>query len=493
MKKLFNFRPILFMALCFAGGILFSTFTSIGVCSFVVPILFILLLTAGYCLLSKEYKMLYYGVFFVLVFVLGFIYFYHIVLNSEDIAKENKIYSVTGTVKECYYYKDEAYMLTVGDLTLDGKEIGSYTARVITKTEGVKKHDVIEFETTFSNVKLSFDNVDYIQYKTCLVANKYVEVNRIGNNSTVVDDVASLAEERLLEFIPEEQAGVFIALILGDTSYMDRELLSKYRMAGIAHIFAVSGLHIGFFCAMFALLFDKIGLKRLYNAGPVFIIGLFYAGVCGFSVSAIRALIMYFIHKIASSFGRKYDFLNSIFLSMFLVLVIFPQSLFSYGFLLSYAAVISIALFARQFTDMFHKLPKFIAPKLGVSLAVVVGTLPIVILAFGEISVITVILNVIFIPIVSVIYYFTLIGTVVIMIFPRLNAFLIIANALVALVNNIMLSVAFERLLLKFNADQILLIPYTVNIILLSEKVNLPLRARKYVYGFLPFSLLLLI
>lgn len=493
MIKLFNFRPILFMALCFAGGILFAAITSLGVWAFIIPILFILLLTIGYALLSKEYKMLYYGLLLSLVFIFGFVYFYHIVTNSQNIAEENRTYVVTGTVKESYSYGEDAYMLTVGDLTLDGKEIGTYTARVITKTEGIKKHDKIKFEANFDNLEISLDNLDYIQYKTCLISSKYVKVKLIGNNKSVLNEVANLIEETLLNFVPENQSGVLIALVLGDTSYMDRTLLSEYRMAGVAHIFAVSGLHIGFFCVIFSFLFDKMGLKRLYNAILVALIGLFYVGVCDFSVSALRALIMYFIHKIASSFGRKYDFLNSIFLSMLLVLTVFPESLFSYGFWLSYSAVISIALFARQFTEMLNKLPKFIAPKLGVALAVFIGTLPVIILMLGEISLLTVILNVILIPIVSVIYYFTLTGTVIAMIFPRVNVFLIIANALVYLINDIMLSIGFERFLLKFSASEILLIPYTLNIIFLSEKVNLSERARKYMYYFLPFSLLLLI
>ncbi len=493
MIKLFNFRPILFLALSFTAGIFFASVTSLGVWSIVIPILVILFISGVHFLLSKEYRTIYYGILFSLVFVLGFIFFYHTVVNSKNVAKPYTTYTVTGEIKECYDYKDGRYMLTVGDLCLNGEDINGYTARVITKTEGLKKHDLISFSSSFYDVELSIKNVEYIKNKTCLIANEYVEVERIGNNSNLFNNISRLAEERLLEYVPEGQSGVLIALVLGDTSHIDRELLTKYRMAGIAHIFAVSGLHIGFFCAMFAYLFDKLWLKRFYNAILVFLIGLFYAGVCDFSVSALRALFMYFINKIASSFGRKYDFLNSIFLSMIIVLLIFPESLFSYGFLLSYLAVISIALFGRQFTNLFAKLPKSIASKFGVSLAVVMGTLPVIIPMLGEVSLITVILNVIFLPIVSVVYYFTFIGTIVVMIFPHFNAFLFIGNVLTYFINDIMLNISFDRFLIKFNASKILLIPYSINIILLSDKVNLSKKIRKCVYLILPFSVLLLI
>ncbi len=493
MIKLFNFRPILFSALCFALGIFFASVTSLGVWSIIIPIIIILSIAGVHFLLSKEYRTIYYGVLFSLIFVLGFIFFYHTVVNSRSIAEPYITYSVTGEIKECYDYKDGKYMLIVGDLSLNGEEINGYTARVITKTEGLKKHDLISFSADFYLKELSIQNAEYIKNKTCLIASEYVEVERIGNNSNLFNDLSRLAEVRLLEFVPQGQSGVLIALVLGDTSYIDRELLSKYRMAGIAHIFAVSGLHIGFFCAMFSFLFDKLLLKRSYTAILVFLIGLFYAGICDFSVSALRALFMYFINKIASSFGRKYDFLNSIFLSMIIVLLIFPESLFSYGFLLSYLAVISIALFGRQFTNLFSKLPKSIASKFGVSLAVVMGTLPVIIPMLSEISLLTVILNVIFLPIVSVIYYFTLIGTIIVMIFPHFNACLFIGNILAYFINDIMLNISFDRFLLKFNASKILLIPYSINIVLLSDKVNLSKKIRKYVYLFLPFSVLLLI
>ena len=493
MIKLFNLRPILFLALSLAGGIFFATVTPWGIWSFIIPIVVIISITLTHSFVAKEYTMLYYGILFSLAFVFGFIYFYHNVINSKEVIEPYKTVSVTGEIQECYDYDDERYMLTVGNLSIDGKQISGYTARVITKTTGLKKHDLISFSTSFKVVQLSIKNLDFIKNKTCLIANNYIEAKYIGDNSTIFNDIARLAKSKLLEYVPEGQAGVLIALVLGDTNYIDSELLSKYSMAGIAHIFAVSGLHISFFCAMFAFLFTKMGVRRLYNAIPVFLIGMFYVGVCDFSVSALRALFMYFILKLSSSIGRKYDFLNSIFLSMILVLLIFPESLFSYGFLLSYSAVISIALFSREFTNLFVKLPKSISSKFGVSLAVVVGTLPVIIVMLGEVSVITILLNVVFLPIVSVIYYFTLIGTIIAMIFPHFNAFLIVANALVYLINSIMLNIAFERFLLKFNASEILLIPYMFNIILLSDKVNISKNARKYAYYFLPFSVMLLI
>ena len=185
MIKLFNFRPILFSALCFAIGIFFASVTSLGVWSIIIPIAIILTISIVHFFIIKEYRTIYYGVVFSLIFVLGFVFFYHTVVNSTKVAEPDKTYSVTGEILEFYDYKDGRCTLIVGDLALNGRDINGYTARVITKTKGLKKHDLISFSANFYVKELSIQNASFIKNKTCLIANEYVEVERIGNNSNL--------------------------------------------------------------------------------------------------------------------------------------------------------------------------------------------------------------------------------------------------------------------------------------------------------------------
>lgn len=155
-------------------------------------------------------------------------------------------------------------------------------------------------------------------------------------------------------FGPEDQ-GIYRAVLLGDRSMLPEEDETLFQDSGIAHILAVSGLHvslIGF--GLFGLLrkmgagFAKAGLY----AGAALV---FYGGVTGFGPSVYRAVFMLLCSFAAMRLGRTYDLLSAMALSLLLLLWDSPLLLTSGGLQLSYGAVAAIGFRAQRKADREKK------------------------------------------------------------------------------------------------------------------------------------------
>lgn len=141
-----------------------------------------------------------------------------------------------------------------------------------------------------------------------------------------------------------ENAGILAAMLLGDKTSMDTEIKNLYRKNGISHVLAISGLHI----SLIGMLLYRF-LRRIYLPPPlccIFGVGfvLVYIKMVGFGVSSFRAVCMFVMYMLADLLERTYDLLTALAFSALLLLVENPGAMFEAGFLLSYFAVLGLAL-----------------------------------------------------------------------------------------------------------------------------------------------------
>ncbi len=147
-------------------------------------------------------------------------------------------------------------------------------------------------------------------------------------------------------------AAVLKALVIGDRTAISPALRDRFNRAGVGHVLAISGLHIGIVATVAFFFFHKL-LRRvrplLWRAWtrkgaailsliPVCIYGL----VSGMSPSTQRAVIMVGAFLMTFLFERERDTLNTVALAALIILICFPPALFSISFQLSFAAVLSI-------------------------------------------------------------------------------------------------------------------------------------------------------
>ena len=212
------------------------------------------------------------------------------------------------------------------------------------------------------------------------------------------------------------------ALTLGYKEELSKELKQHFQVSGAAHVLAVSGLHTGIIYAMIIGLLtlggrirpmheNRLGRRAL---GIVVIAAMWgYAWLTGMTPSVVRAVVMMTIFEAGYMTYRRAFSLNTIATAAFVILIVRPDDLWSVSFQLSFAATAAIVLIlnkviyreselTRNRNSVLGKTVSFVGGMIAVSLAAQIGTLPITIHYFGQVSTYFLLTNLIILPVATV-------------------------------------------------------------------------------------------
>ena len=151
--------------------------------------------------------------------------------------------------------------------------------------------------------------------------------------------------DRIREFFPENAAGILAAMITGDKSLLSDESRELYRLGGVSHILAISGLHITLLGVGFYQLLRKLRLPLRASGLLAALFLIAYAILTGGSVATLRALIMFLLYLLSKAAFRVYDVPTALAVAAILLLLENPLYLFYAGFQLSFTAVLALAAF----------------------------------------------------------------------------------------------------------------------------------------------------
>jgi competence protein ComEC len=178
-----------------------------------------------------------------------------------------------------------------------------------------------------------------------------------GNTSwtNFAQRIADACHERLAAVMGED-ADLAVAMLLGQRGAITQDDTVAFQRAGVAHIMAVSGLHVGILSAALLWLLERLRLRKKLQIPAVALFLLLYCGVTGFSVSSLRAGVMVLLLVIARAYGRKTNPVTILSTALLIVLIINPLQWFSAGFVLSFTAVGGIALLYPRFLQGLDRL-----------------------------------------------------------------------------------------------------------------------------------------
>lgn len=176
-----------------------------------------------------------------------------------------------------------------------------------------------------------------------------------------------------------DTAAFLVAVILGERHYLNQDTVEDYKSLGVAHILALSGLHVGVIASFFAFLIWPIRLLPHYRALRVILLlsaVWSYTVICGFGDSILRAAIMISLLSLSGLLQRSYYPANALLLAIAIILAISPSSLFSPGFQLSVTAVLSIIVLSPVVPKKLKRHPViyFIANMVVLPIAAMLGT-----------------------------------------------------------------------------------------------------------------------
>ncbi len=204
------------------------------------------------------------------------------------------------------------------------------------------------------------------------------------------------AGSKMDALLPEQEASVMKTMLLGEKGILDEEIKGLYQRNGIAHILAISGLHISMIGMGFYQLLRKAGLKIKTSAILASIVIILYGMMTGFAVSAIRAIVMFLLQMLAQILGRTYDRITALAVAAVLVLVEQPLYLFHSGFQFSFLCVLGISLILPVLGNVRK------GRKLLEGIAMMAVTLPVYLGVFYQIPVYSMFLNFIVLPMMSI-------------------------------------------------------------------------------------------
>lgn len=202
--------------------------------------------------------------------------------------------------------------------------------------------------------------------------------------------------------------GIIGAIILGDKTDLDSDIKELYSVSGIAHILAISGLHISFIgMAIYRLLRRRF--RFLFSAAVSIPVVLSFGIMSGFGISTIRAIIMFILKIIGEVLGRKYDAITAISLAGLVLLVQNSFVVYNSGFQMSFGAIIAIVLIlpiVEEILNTDNKIIKVLSANFTISLVMN----PILAWNYYELPTFSFLLNIVVVPLMSVVIVSSIAG-----------------------------------------------------------------------------------
>jgi competence protein ComEC len=295
------------------------------------------------------------------------------VLNAEQRIRLGNSHAVKG--KLLAYIQTGEQILQPGDIILCPAEIneirnngnpGEFDAVKYWQTKGVSGMMFIEEE--------NFQLLDHAEPDWL---------------NLTVQKVRTYLSETVDELFVDDHRALVKAIVLGDKSLLDTETRETFGNTGAMHVLAVSGLHVGILMLLLMFCFERFSslISRRTALIVVLIILWFYAFLTGLSPSVIRAVFMFSILVASQVFYKKYDPINVLFFTAFVLIVVNPNYLMDMGFQLSYLAMLGIFVFYRPIENAIQ-VENFILKKAwqgtAVGLAAQLMTLPLILGYFHQ-------------------------------------------------------------------------------------------------------------
>ena len=243
---------------------------------------------------------------------------------------------------------------------------------------------------------------DILRRSIYLTSDHYIVIAR---DSTSLRAHSEALRRRLLQRMqdgPLRDCSVAEALALGWKGGIDRDTRAHYRNAGLAHMLAVSGLHVGLLAAMVGGLFRWTGRERRGRVvrGAMQLVAVWlFALITGLAPSTLRAALMFSMFIVNDMVARRVVPLNLLALAAIVMLVVDPLLIYDVGWQLSFSAVAGIILAQPA----IQALRTTVGQAAAVSVAATLATLPVVVATFHRLPLYFVVANVIVVPAAGVI------------------------------------------------------------------------------------------
>jgi len=408
-------RPLLIILIGAIIGIIYGLYlkTSIAITIIILSLLLFLIQknkSKAFYFLAKRRKLI---LIFLISIIISSLY---IILKDHNYEKTyNKIpknistiATIVSEVKETeYYYSYE--------VKVEGKKFIMYVKK--SNPEKLEYGMQIKLEAEYTKPQEArnykgFSYKDYLKTKKIYGTFKATNITILKENAVNIllgysNKIRNKIIKTAKEILPEETEGLIIGILIGENSGISDEITECFSKSSLSHIVAISGSHITYIIIglSFILTKSKISKRGIYITTIIALVIFMF--ITRFSSSVVRACIMGIIMLFSNVAHRKLDVLNSIAISLIIILIDNPYAINDIGLQLSYLGTLGIILLNKPILNFLEKyINKKIAEILSVTISAQIAVFPIIILNFNTISTVFIISNLIAVPLSGVITLF---------------------------------------------------------------------------------------
>lgn len=223
------------------------------------------------------------------------------------------------------------------------------------------------------------------------------------------------------------QGSVIGGILFGKKDIIPYEIQRNFNKAGIAHVLAFSGLHVNILSILVLAILGFFKFPRRLKSIVMIAILFVFAAMAGFTISALRACIMAAIVAFGAIFKKRFRSIDTLLLAAAIILFLMPQAALGVSFQLSFGSSLGIILFYRKLlikiqgaTKHHGVIATYFWDSFALTLSAIVFTLPVLMLCFQSVSILTIPMNFIIVPFLPIIFILGLLIIVTSLIFEPL-------------------------------------------------------------------------
>jgi len=421
-SKYDSIRPLPIILFLYIIGIVYGKFISLDLIFLFIIILFLLIISL-ICFV-KQWNITT-ALLFLIIILIGIFNFN---LNSKPISAnhignfiEDKKLTIIGSVLDKEYYPNQekiSLKVKVSQIKRENQTIrtkGLILVNIYSENYSYEFRDVLEIKGKLikpwgQNNFGDFNYGSYLAQKgifACINIWQEKDIQKIGEERTnFLVSFSVLIRNKIKnvlgQLIPTPYNYLLTGMLLGEKTFISPQIKEVFIEAGIMHILAVSGLHVGIIAVALFIFLNILRIPEKAKLIIVVLLLIMYAFITGFRPSVVRATIMFSLLIGGKLINRNRNMYISLFLAAFLILLINPLILYDAGFLLSFMVTFFIIYLAPILQELFSNIVNWVKNPLSISVAAWLGIFPLSAYFFNKVSLISIISNLFIVPLTGI-------------------------------------------------------------------------------------------
>lgn len=318
-------------------------------------------------------------------------------------------YDISATVTSKRTISTDSAVFTLESNTENGK-VG-----ILLYTDDIhaEKGDTLRFSAEFSKLfnTAAYNTADRYRSDGITLSatlKSDIAVTKGDYPLSFIDDYRNYLTDRIKTEFSDDSGALMLGIFAGDKSSLSDELYYDIKAAGVAHLTAVSGMHLTLIITILMALLSVTGIAGTYRIRFILtvVLTLCFTAFFGFTASVVRSGIMIITANIGAVFYRKSDCVTSVGLAVLLITLFDPLSCTDAGLILSAVTTLGAGAAAPaisgKLTTAFPRLNKKLCDTLCVSFCAALAGIPLSAIYFGTFSVAGIFVSVIVLPLFTV-------------------------------------------------------------------------------------------